>query len=372
MGINSLNTFLKKTVPSCYKTLQLSEFGGKKVAVDVSIYLYQFKSAASPPMGSTLFRKNRFIDMVLNFCICLLESKIHPLFVFDGTSPAEKIEEQKKRSGRRDTLMEKIESINKLLARVHTDDPLSELIEEYKKLTSKDRDGVVDSTITNTVKFTKLLEYKLYKLSNQNTVVSTEDCNLVRELLDLLGIKHMDAPGEADALCSYLQLEGYVDTVLSNDTDFIAYGVGSILSKLDVKKGEVVSIDYKTILTGTGMESDQFLDFCIMCGTDYNSNIPRVGPAKAYKLISEFKSIDGVMESNKVDGVSELNHKRVREMFRLFPYITDKHLISLPGLEFEQEKVRWKELQEFLFKRNCMYNTSTVKRELNIPIPKLI
>ena len=43
-----------------------------------------------------------------------------------------------------------------------------------------------------------------------------------------------------------------------------------------------------------GLTEEQFIDFCIMCGCDYNKNIPKVGPANSYTLIKEHKSIDNL------------------------------------------------------------------------------
>ena len=37
---------------------------------------------------------------------------------------------------------------------------------------------------------------------------------------------------------------------------------------------------------------DAFIDFCILCGCDYTTTIPKVGPANAYKLIKNHNSIE--------------------------------------------------------------------------------
>jgi dTDP-4-amino-4,6-dideoxygalactose transaminase len=38
------------------------------------------------------------------------------------------------------------------------------------------------------------------------------------------------------------------------------------------------------------LKQEEFLDLCIMCGTDYNKNIPKVGSATAYKKIIELRN----------------------------------------------------------------------------------
>ena len=51
-----------------------------------------------------------------------------------------------------------------------------------------------------------------------------------------------------------------------------------------------------------------------MCGTDYNKNIHKIGPEKAYKLIKEHGSIDNLPFEKTVTNI--LNYVRGRELFR--------------------------------------------------------
>ena len=54
-----------------------------------------------------------------------------------------------------------------------------------------------------------------------------------------------------------------------------------------------------------------------MCGTDYNTNIPKVGIQKSYKLISEHHTIEKVLDILKTDGAC-LCKDRTRELFKTF------------------------------------------------------
>jgi 5'-3' exonuclease len=53
---------------------------------------------------------------------------------------------------------------------------------------------------------------------------------------------------------------------------------------------------------------------CILCGTDYSSSIPGIGPMKAYKYIKMYGSIENIGKMLKID-ISALNHIRLREIF---------------------------------------------------------
>ena len=62
-----------------------------------------------------------------------------------------------------------------------------------------------------------------------------------------------------------------------------------------------------------------------MCGTDYNENVPNIGPKKAYKLLQKYKTIDGISENTELD-VSILNHERGRELFRDYKKVSLKKI----------------------------------------------
>ena len=61
--------------------------------------------------------------------------------------------------------------------------------------------------------------------------------------------------------------------------------------------------------TTLNISDNSFLDFAICCGTDYNLNMTKVGPQRAYQLIQKHKSIDSIPN---VDTTC-LNHVRVEK-----------------------------------------------------------
>ena len=109
-------------------------------------------------------------------------------------------------------------------------------------------------------------------------------------------------------------------------------------------------------LQSLDISSDQFLDLCIMCGTDYNKNIYKVGPEKAFKLLKEHGTIDDLLNKSVLDeaSISVLKHVRVRELFR--KYTKSDVLISYCG-DPDKEK-----LQEFIYKYNVRINLDSFYR----------
>lgn len=43
------------------------------------------------------------------------------------------------------------------------------------------------------------------------------------------------------------------------------------------------------------MTHEEFIDLCILCGCDYTTNIPGIGPIKAFKYVQEQKSIESII-----------------------------------------------------------------------------
>ena len=91
MGIRNLNSFLRDNASSAIKFISLSELSGKKVAVDISIYLYKFAS------------DDNLIENIYLMLSVFRYYNIIPIFIFDGKPPCEKRELlTKRREDKRD------------------------------------------------------------------------------------------------------------------------------------------------------------------------------------------------------------------------------------------------------------------------------
>jgi 5'-3' exonuclease len=206
--------------------------------------------------------------------------------------------------------------------------------------------------------FIKSVDREILKLQNTISTIKTEDFMLTKEFFKSCNIPFIDAEGEAEATCCALAKQGYVSAVLTEDTDVLAYGVPIMLHKIDYVNQNWIEINYDMILEELNLTSTQFLDFCILCSTDYNHNLYKIGPEKAYKLISEVKSIDNI---SKTIDISILNHKRVREIFNkpiLFPF--DK--VSLCGFPNKEE------FEKLYFLNNCKFDIQTFYKSLTTSI----
>lgn len=306
MGIKNLHPFLRKTCPDIYRQHHLSEYRFKRFAIDLSIYLCKYKTIYGEKWLDALFR-----------LICILRKwNIHMVFVYDSKAPPEK---DRERQERRDARKKNEERIHELE---------TGWMEERQKCVINDNNYNIDvEQIENINLKTTLgkkkqiwtvmeIDNEMNRLRRTIFSITMKDIELTKELFEICRVPYVVAIGEAEATCSVLNKDGYVYGVLTEDTDVLAYGCGKMLSRLDFEEETVYEICFQEILDTTMVNQDQFLDFCIMCGTDYNTNIYRIGPDKAFKLIKKHKSLDEIECKCNSFSVTSLNYKRVREIFR--------------------------------------------------------
>ena len=85
MGIKYLNSFLRENCSNSIKCMPVMELSGKKIAVDISIYLYKYE-------GDGTLIENMYLMMAI-----FRYYNIVPIFIFDGKPPTEKKELLQKR-----------------------------------------------------------------------------------------------------------------------------------------------------------------------------------------------------------------------------------------------------------------------------------
>jgi 5'-3' exonuclease len=304
MGIKSnYNKFLKSVCPDVFEEIHISEYSYKKIAIDISLYMCKFKAICG----------DRWLTSFINLISTLRKNEIHCIFIFDGKSPIEKEKEKQKRKSDREKLVHDIFLLEEALNVYHRTGEIQQILIDLhntrndipKRLVSKQKDTDIDM---------EWVEDKIIKKNNQNFKIEQNDYDIVKELFDILNVPYHIAPWEAEKTCAKLCIDGAVDAVLSEDTDVMAYNTPVFLSKIDTNKETCIRIRNRDLLENLNLNPEQFLDHCIMCGTDYNMNIPKIGSTKAYKYICDYGSIENIAEKTSLD-ISILNHIRVRELF---------------------------------------------------------
>ena len=335
MGIKNLSKILKKYSPEVYREKSLQEYAGKKIGIDISLYMYKYKCIFG----------EAWLNAFVNLICCLRKFNIHLVFIFDSKAPIEKKEEQEERRRNRQKLVEKLESIEKDYEEYKESGEISELL--YGLCISKD---MPQRLLTKDVKVFRedTVISKINTLKNQTISIDKEDFKLARKLFRRMKVPYVDATSEAEATGAYLTKIGKLYGIMTADTDVLAYGATKFINSVNTNNNTCIEIDMQELLEKLEMTQDQFRDMCIMCGTDYNKNIPRIGPMKSYDLIKEYASIEEIEKNTKLD-ISILKHIRSRELFSFCENYFNKKITycGIPNIN---------KLIEFLVINNCNVN----------------
>jgi len=253
MGIKHLNRFLRDEAQDSIKFISLCELSGKKVAIDISIYMYKYAT------------ENSLLENIYLMLSTFRFYNITPIFIFDGKPPTEK----------------------KVLLLKRKEDK-QDAENEYNKLKTQLENIVDDIEKQEIVNNMDILKKKF-------VYISKGDIENVKSLIRAYGATYYDAPGEADELCALLVIKNKVWACLSEDMDMFVYGCTRVLRYLSLLNRTVVLYDTKEILKQLGITQKELREICVISGTDYNyynndndndndKNVPTL-----YKTLTYFK-----------------------------------------------------------------------------------
>lgn len=320
MGIKNLTKFINEKFSHVPKEVHLSVFAYKIIAIDLSLYLYTYKAVANKNGGYSYGKKggvrggnDSWLISFLQLVSSLRRNNIHCIFIYDGKPPVEKEAEQQRRKDENNKREVRAYELQASMDEYHQTGIIKPNLQEFiDRETSKEEK--VKKLLNNTVNMNIIAE-KVEQYANQGVPrVTEEDIMKTKKLFTILKVPFCTAPEEAESMCAKLCRDGKVDAVLSEDSDILAYGAPIFINKINTGNDTCKVIQFGELLQEMDYTPSQFLDFCIMCGSDYNSNIRGIGPVNAYKLISSHSSIEEIENETGKD-VSCLNHVRVRELF---------------------------------------------------------
>jgi 5'-3' exonuclease len=245
MGIRYLNNFLKKSCPKSIQTIPFKMLDGKKIAIDISIYMYKYIS------------ENKLIENIYLMLSIFKQYNITPVFIFDGKPPPEKLDVLQQR---REFKMSAQSEYNSLKSRL---DILTSNNSNRHFSTLSDNNNDKDNEESK-----KIMEL-MDALKPQFIYITKDIVNNVKELLRAYGATYFDSPGEADELCAMLVFKNKVWACMSDDMDMFAYGCSNVLRMTDFNNHTTVLYCMTGILSELRMNQTDFRQLCVLCGTDY-------------------------------------------------------------------------------------------------------
>lgn len=289
MGIKNLLKFLNN-YPDLVIEKDINDFKGKKIAIDISILLYQVVISVRNSGADLTNKKGEITSHILglfNKTYKLLMKGIIPVYIFDGKPPE---------------IKRRVLDMRKNVRRK---------AEEKMALAETEEDKI-----------------KYFKRSVIITKKQLEEC---RELLDLMGVPYIDAPEEADSQCAWLAKNNFVDAVLTEDMDILTFGSPYIIRNLISFKKKPVEISLDKIKEKFDWTQDQFIQFCVLLGCDYCEHLIDNNCYQIYDHFQENnKDIDLVLTKLK----QNINYLETVKYFKNpnINKLDDEFSIKLPDL----------------------------------------
>ena len=265
MGIRGLNSFIKWQIPNVRTSPNWSKYRGTTWGIDCSCILYRARAANLSP-----------ITVLASLLVRLRQAGIRAICIFDGRPPAAKSETIETRRVIR-------QAAQKEMAEIRAD--------------INERDLTISEKVA--------METRHAVLQNKAPVISGADKDDVKNLLYGAGVQFITAYGEADDVLAYLCRTGEVQAVVSTDMDMLARGVPLLVIPDTNDTSVLTVIRLADILSGLGLTQIQFVEACMLMGSDYSCKgwqpmDPRVAIPAAHTGIN-WDEIDptGVMKQGR-------------------------------------------------------------------------
>jgi len=303
------------------KEIDLDSLAGKTLAVDSSLFLYQFLTTIRQRDGSPLMDSKGNVTSHLtglfNRTVKLMQKQINLIFVFDGKPPDLKKKERERRSNLK-----------------------KEAEMKYKiALEKKDVD-------------------EMKKYASRTTRLTPEMVNESKELLQALGVPVVQAPSEGESQASYIVRQGKAFAVASQDADSLMFGATRLVKNLAItgrrkKAGKLgydtikpELIELQNVLNTLGIDNDQLIAISMLVGTDFNiGGIKGIGQKNGLKLVKKHnKDFDALFKETEWDKYFDFPWQDVFNAIKNMP-TTDEYNIS-------QGEVNKEKINEILVERH--------------------
>lgn len=339
MGIKGLKNLINNYYPDTLRNNKIYSFSNKKVSIDTSLMLHRALHNTKYDTVSNIYKY--FINIINN----LYKEKIDIVFVFDGKPPDEKNNLLEKRRNKREKANQKVKTLSKLREQIENEEDFEDIMlklsnsfnedkikedeenepndsnledsfnsyhdfdeSEYQYITSVLSDSITSCSSIDSLEET--LNHNIDKEKKKGVSIKEKYINHLKKLFDLLKVKYIHIPEEADIVCKFLVSQGIVDACISDDMDLIAYGCPLIIQNYNFNSNNIEIIDMDKLLENLNLDYSQLLDLCICCGTDYNNKLINVKCKDIYNLIHKYNNIENIIENIEninIDAENEWN-----------------------------------------------------------------
>jgi len=327
MGLDGFLSFVRQKYPDVIHEEHISKYANQFIFFDIASYMYKYICIFGSQDG-------RWLNAMLNLFLLFKNNKLNIVTVFDGKPPDEKKDEIDERKEKRNKIKEKIKMLNGCVQKYANDEEFTpeeiELVKDVKKKIEEKGSTTKLKQLLHSRVAPKALEIDdkdiediqnyILSLEKQMVYIGEKDTFHLKDLLNILGIPFVVSPSESEGYCCYMIKQGLGSAIISCDTDCFAHGATEVILSIDVQSGAITYVNLEELLQEMELTQQQFIDFGILIGCDYNkkNKLPKVGPVKALELIKKYKSIDNIQGYD----ITVLKHQDIRKLFNLeYPLI---------------------------------------------------
>ncbi|KAL0939573.1 exo1 protein [Colletotrichum truncatum] len=274
MGVSGLLPLLK----SIHRPTELKKFSGETLGVDAYGWLHRGAIACAVDLAQGNPTR-KYVDFAMHRVRMLRHFGVKPYLVFDGDF---------------------------LPSKAATEDSRAKRREDSKKLA---------------MELVKAGKSSQAQLEFQKAIDVTPEMarNLIDELKKI-GVSYVVAPYEADAQLVYLERQGLIDGILSEDSDLLVFGCKRLLTKLD-QYGNCIEINRRDFcacreVSLTGWTDTDFRRMAILSGCDYLEGINNMGLKTAYRMLRKHKTPERLIRMIQFEGKHRVSENYLPRFFQ--------------------------------------------------------
>ncbi|KAI9281259.1 PIN domain-like protein [Umbelopsis sp. AD052] len=165
---------------------------------------------------------------------------------------------------------------------------------------------------------------QLVSLEKRSVVITQKMKEECMNFLDALGYTCLVCDDhEAEAMCANLCASQITSATITEDLDALVFGDSPILRHFFAPNRPILRIDPIIARRELRLSKESFMDFCILCGTDFNSTIKGIGAVRALQYMQQYGSIEAMLPHlpKQYCPTENFFYKEAREVFQSAPVI---------------------------------------------------
>jgi flap endonuclease-1 len=318
MGIKGLDKFIRNNTNYTITHTNLSYINNKSVIIDTSCLVYRY----------ILYNESKFMTIFKNILRKFEKYNIKPIFVFDGCSPVEKSKIITKRKEKKRDAIQELNDLNK-------DKLIISSVNVNEELISTISDKYITLNNTN-LTIGEIINEKINKVQKKSIHFKYNHITQMKEYLTSKNINYIHANIEADLICAIAVKYGFANYCISDDTDMFPYNCDHVIRNINFRNETIDIYNRHKLLNELDITNEQFIDLCILLGSDYIPRTIGIKLTNILLLIKKYNSIENIIinidKINKEEFITKTIYMNQLNKYinirKLFNYTYNQEIIN--------------------------------------------